>query len=42
MREIGILFGALLGWRFLAEGEGGRRIAGALAMVAGVLALALG
>jgi len=42
MREIGILFGAILGWRFLAEGEGARRIAGALAMVAGVLALALG
>jgi drug/metabolite transporter (DMT)-like permease len=42
LREIGILFGALLGWRFLAEGEGGRRIAGAVAMVAGVLALALG
>ena len=41
-REIGILLGAFMGWRLLAESEGARRIAGALAMVAGVLALAFG
>ncbi len=42
VREIGILFGAVLGTRFLAEGEPRRRLAGAVAMVAGVAALALG
>jgi drug/metabolite transporter (DMT)-like permease len=42
VREIGILIGAVMGWRLLAEGSGGRRVAGALAMVAGVLALAFG
>jgi len=42
VREIGILIGAVMGWRFLAEGEGARRLAGALTMVAGVVALAFG
>ena len=42
VREIGILFGAVLGARYLAEGEPRRRLAGAVAMVAGVAALALG
>jgi len=42
LREVGILIGAAMGWRLLAEGVGGRRLAGALAMVAGVLALAFG
>jgi drug/metabolite transporter (DMT)-like permease len=42
LREIGILLGAILGWRWLAEEVGRRRLAGALAMVAGVVALALG
>lgn len=42
VREIGILLGALMGTRWLAEGEGGRRLAGAVAMVAGVVALAVG
>ena len=41
-REIGILLGALMGARWLAEGEGRRRIAGAVAMVIGVAALAIG
>jgi len=41
-REIGILLGAVMGARWLAEGEMRRRLAGALAMVAGVAALALG
>jgi len=42
LREIGILLGALMGARWLAEGEGRRRLAGAVAMLAGVVALALG
>jgi drug/metabolite transporter (DMT)-like permease len=41
-REIGILFGALMGTRLLGEGDEPRRIAAALAMVAGVIALAVG
>lgn len=41
-RETGILFGALLGARVLAEGDTRRRAVGALGMVAGVLLLALG
>jgi len=39
-REIGILLGAAMGSRWLAEEEGRRRLAGAVAMVAGVVALA--
>jgi drug/metabolite transporter (DMT)-like permease len=42
VREIGILLGALMGARFLAEGQAKRRLAAAAAMVAGVVALALG
>jgi len=42
VREIGILVGAIMGARFLAEGEARRRVAAAVAMVAGVVALALG
>jgi drug/metabolite transporter (DMT)-like permease len=42
LRETGILLGAIMGWRWLAEEVGRRRLAGALAMVAGVIALALG
>jgi drug/metabolite transporter (DMT)-like permease len=41
-REIGILFGAAMGARWLAESEGRRRLTGAVAMVAGVVALAFG
>jgi drug/metabolite transporter (DMT)-like permease len=41
-REIGILIGALLGARLLAEGHAARRGLGAAAMVVGVLALAVG
>jgi drug/metabolite transporter (DMT)-like permease len=41
-REIGILIGAILGARVLAEGHVMRRGIGAAAMVVGVLALALG
>jgi len=41
-REIGILIGALLGARLLAEGHALRRGLGAAAVVLGVVALALG
>jgi uncharacterized membrane protein len=41
-REVGILFGALLGARVLAEGDTTRRAIGASAMVVGIVALALG
>jgi drug/metabolite transporter (DMT)-like permease len=42
VREIGILLGAVMGSRWLAEGDAQRRAAGAVAMVAGVIALSLG
>src|SRR5207248_9064111 len=41
-REISILIGALLGLRFLGESDAGRRIGGAVGVVAGGLALARG
>jgi uncharacterized membrane protein len=41
-REIGILIGALMGARLLAEGHLARRAIGAAAMVAGIVALAVG
>jgi uncharacterized membrane protein len=41
-REIGILIGAAMGSRFLAEGQGTRRLAAAALMVLGVTALATG
>jgi drug/metabolite transporter (DMT)-like permease len=41
-REIGILLGAAMGTRLLAERNEGRRLVGAFAMVAGIIALALG
>ena len=41
-REIGILFGVLLGARRLAEGDIGKRSIAAILMVGGVIALALG
>jgi drug/metabolite transporter (DMT)-like permease len=42
IREVSILFGALLGALFLREGEPARRLAAAAVMVLGVAALALG
>jgi drug/metabolite transporter (DMT)-like permease len=42
VREIGILLGAIMGSRWLAEGNARQRLLGALAMVAGVVALAVG
>lgn len=41
-REVSIVIGTAMGTRLLAEGEGRRRLLGALAIVAGVLALAIG
>ena len=41
-REIGILFGVLIGARTLAEADGARRSMAAILMVGGVVALALG
>lgn len=41
MREVSILFAAVLGARTLAEGDARRRAIGALAMVAGIALLAL-
>jgi len=41
-REVSILIGALLGTRLLAEGEGNRRLVGAVGMVIGVALLATG
>ena len=41
-REVSILFGALLGWRLLAESDPQRRMIGAAAIVVGIFALALG
>lgn len=41
-REIGVLIGALMGARLLAEGHVARRAIGAAAMVTGIVALALG
>ncbi len=41
-REVSILIGTALGTRLLAEGKSRRRLAGAAAIVAGVIALAVG
>ena len=41
-REISILFAAMLGTRFLGEGQATRRMIAAASMVCGVIALALG
>ena len=41
-REVSILFATLMGTHLLSEGRSGRRLAAAVTMVIGVLALALG
>jgi uncharacterized membrane protein len=41
-REVGILFGTLLGARVLAEGQGRTRVIAAAAMVLGIVLLAVG
>lgn len=42
IRESSVLVGALLGWRFLGEPFGARRMIGALVIVAGVALIAVG
>jgi uncharacterized membrane protein len=41
-REVSVLFGVLLGRRFLGEANLARRLAAAAAIVAGIIALAVG
>jgi hypothetical protein len=41
-REVSILVAALMGTHLLAEGDAGRRLAAASAMVAGIVCLAVG
>jgi uncharacterized membrane protein len=41
-REISILIGTAMGTRMLGEGDAGRRLLGAGAMVLGVIGLAVG
>jgi uncharacterized membrane protein len=41
-REVSVLFGVVLGRRLLGEGSLARRLAGAVAIVAGIIAVALG
>jgi uncharacterized membrane protein len=41
-REVSIVIGAFIGARYLKEADGGRRVWAAVAMAAGVIALALG
>ncbi|HEY7143445.1 MAG TPA: EamA family transporter [Streptosporangiaceae bacterium] len=41
-REVSVLFGVLLGGRLLGEGSLARRLAGAAAIVAGIVAVAIG
>jgi drug/metabolite transporter (DMT)-like permease len=40
IREVSIVFGALLGWRFLGEGMGMSRVAGALLISIGIIVIA--
>ena len=41
-REVSVLFGVLLGRRLLGEGSLPRRLAAAAAIVAGIVAIAIG
>ena len=41
-REVSVLFGVLLGRRMLGEGSVGRRLAAAVAIVAGIISVAIG
>jgi drug/metabolite transporter (DMT)-like permease len=41
-REVSVLFGVILGGRLLGEGSQGRRLAAAAAVVAGIIAIAIG
>ena len=41
VREVSVVFAALVGWRWLGEGFGGWRVAGALLIFAGILVIAI-
>ena len=41
VREISVVFAALVGWRWLGEGFGGWRVAGALLIFVGILVIAV-
>lgn len=41
VREISVVFAALVGWRWLGEGFGGWRVAGAVLIFAGILVIAI-
>jgi drug/metabolite transporter (DMT)-like permease len=41
VREVSVVFAALIGWRWLGEGFGGLRTAGALLIFAGILVIAV-
>ena len=41
MREISVVFAALIGWRWLGEGFGPERVSGALLIFAGILIIAI-
>ena len=41
VREISVVFAALVGWRWLGEGFGGWRVTGALLIFAGILVIAI-
>jgi drug/metabolite transporter (DMT)-like permease len=41
IREISVVFGALIGWRWLGEGFGRARVSGALLIFAGILVIAV-
>jgi drug/metabolite transporter (DMT)-like permease len=41
VREISVVFAALIGWRWLGEGFGGWRVTGALLIFAGILVIAI-
>jgi len=41
VREISVVFAALVGWRWLGEGFGGWRVAGALLIFVGILVIAI-
>jgi drug/metabolite transporter (DMT)-like permease len=41
-REVSILIGVVAGWRLLGEGDVGRRVVAAVAVIAGVVLATLG
>ena len=41
IREVSVVIGAFLGWRFLSEQMGGTRMLGAAVIFAGILVIAI-